>query len=94
MRQAYRKVQQELAAVNAGVEQGVSSMQVIISAVPRAFTVEQIEGLSLRNLQANLKASVLFAAIPDHDYYRQPGDGLVLGYGGIPWRRHHDYPVS
>ncbi len=83
MRGAYRQVQQELAAVNAGVEQGVSGMRVVQSLSQESFTVQQFENLSLRNLQANLRVSLLFAAVfPIMTITNMLGTALVLGYGG------------
>ncbi len=84
MRVAYRQVQQELAAVNAGVEQGVSGMRVVQSLSQESFTVQQFENLSLRNLQANLRVSLLFAAVfPIMTITNMLGTALVLGYGGM-----------
>ena len=84
MRRAYRQVQQEIAAVNTGVEQGVSGMRVTQSLSRESFTVEQFEDLSLRNLRANLRASLLFAALfPAMTITGSLGTALVLGYGGV-----------
>ena len=83
MRRAYHQVQQELATVNAGVAQGVSGMRVIQSLSQESFTVEQFESLSLRNMRANLRVSLLFAAVfPTMTITNALGTALVLGYGG------------
>ena len=83
MRLAYRQVQQEFAAVNAGVEQSVSGMRVVQSLSKESFTVEQFESLSLRNVKANLRVSLLFAAVfPTMTITNMLGTALVLGYGG------------
>ena len=83
MRRAYRQVRQELAAVNTGVEQGVSGMRVVQSLSQESFTVEQFENLSLRNMKANLRVSLLFAAVfPMMTITNTLGTVLVLGYGG------------
>jgi len=83
MRRAYRQVRQELAAVNTGVEQGVSGMRVVQSLSQESFTVEQFETLSLRNMKANLRVSLLFAAVfPTMTITNTLGTVLVLGYGG------------
>jgi ATP-binding cassette subfamily B protein len=83
MRLAYRQVQQEFAAVNAGVEQSVSGMRVVQSLSQESFTVEQFESLSLRNVKANLRVSLLFAAVfPTMTITNMLGTALVLGYGG------------
>ena len=83
MRRAYRQVQEELAAVNTGVEQGVSGMRVVQSLSQESFTVEQFESLSLRNMKANLRVSLLFAAVfPTMTITNMLGTALVLGYGG------------
>lgn len=84
MRGAYRQVQQELARVNAGVEQGVSGMRVVQSLSRESFTLEQFESLSLRNMKANLRVSLLFAAVfPTMTITNMLGTALVLGYGGV-----------
>ncbi len=83
MRKSYAEVQQALAEVNAGVEQGVAGMKVAQSLSRESFTVEQFESLSLRNMKANLKAGLLFAAVfPTMTITNMLGVALVLGYGG------------
>jgi len=84
MRRAHREVQQELAAVNAGVEQGVSGMRVVQSLGQESFTIEQFEQISLRNMRANLRVGLLFAAVfPTMTVTNMLGTVLVLGYGGV-----------
>ena len=84
MRRAYRQVQQALADVNTGVEQGVAGMRVVQSLSRESFTVEQFESLSLRNMKANLRAGLLFAAVfPTMTVTNMLGVALVLGYGGM-----------
>ena len=84
MRSAYRQVQQEIARVNTGVEQGVSGMRVVQSLSQETFTLEQFEQLSLRNMKANLRVSLLFAAVfPTMTITNALGMALVLGYGGV-----------
>jgi ATP-binding cassette subfamily B protein len=83
MRRAYQHVQQALAEVNAGVEQGVAGMRVVQSLSRESFTVEQFESLSLRNMRANLRVGLLFAAVfPTMTVTNMLGVALVLGYGG------------
>jgi ATP-binding cassette, subfamily B, multidrug efflux pump len=83
MRSAYREVQQAIADVNTGVEQGVAGMRVAQSLSQETFTVEQFESLSLRNMKANLRAGLLFAAVfPTMTVTNALGVVLVLGYGG------------
>jgi ATP-binding cassette subfamily B multidrug efflux pump len=83
MRHAYQQVQQALAEVNAGVEQGVAGMRVVQSLSQESFTVEQFESLSLRNMRANLRVGLLFAAVfPTMTVTNMLGVALVLGYGG------------
>jgi ATP-binding cassette subfamily B multidrug efflux pump len=83
MRRAYRRVQQELAAVNTGVEQGVSGIRVVQSLSRESFTVEQFQNLSLRNMKANLRVGLLFASVfPTMTITNMLGTVLVLGYGG------------
>ena len=83
MRGAYRQVQQEIAQVNTGVEQGVSGMRVVQSLGRESFTMEQFEALSLRNMRANLRVSLFFAAVlPAMAITNMLGTVLVLGYGG------------
>jgi ABC-type multidrug transport system fused ATPase/permease subunit len=84
MRRAYQDVQQALADVNTGVEQGVTGMRVIQSLSQESFTVQQFENLSLRNMRANLRTGLLFAAVfPIMTVTNMLGMALVLGYGGI-----------
>jgi ATP-binding cassette subfamily B multidrug efflux pump len=84
MRRAYQQVQQALAEVNAGVEQGVAGMRVVQSLSRESFTVEQFESLSLRNMKANLRVGLLFAAVfPTMTVTNMLGVALVLGYGGM-----------
>jgi len=83
MRRAYRQAQQALAEVNVGVEQGVAGMRVVQSLSRESFTVEQFESLSLRNMRANLRTGLLFAAVfPTMTVTNMLGVALVLGYGG------------
>jgi ATP-binding cassette subfamily B protein len=83
MRRAYQQVQQAIADVNAGVEQGVAGMRVVQSLSRESFTIEQFESLSLRNMRANLRVSLLFAAVfPTMTVTNMLGMALVLGYGG------------
>lgn len=83
MRKSYQEVQQALAEVNTGVEQGVAGMKVAQSLSQESFTVEQFESLSLRNMKANLRAALLFAAVfPTMTITNMLGIALVLGYGG------------
>jgi len=83
MRQAYQHVQQALAEVNAGVEPGVAGMRVVQSLSRESFSVEQFESLSLRNMKANLRVGLLFAAVfPTMTVTNMLGVALVLGYGG------------
>ncbi|MBN1246882.1 MAG: ABC transporter ATP-binding protein [Anaerolineae bacterium] len=83
MRRVYRDVQQAMADVNTGVEQGVAGMRVAQSLAQESFTVEQFESLSLQNMKANLRAGLLFAAVfPTMTVTNMLGVVLVLGYGG------------
>jgi ATP-binding cassette, subfamily B, multidrug efflux pump len=83
MRRTYWDVQQALAEVNTGVEQGVSGMRVVQSLSRESFTLEQFQDLSLRNMRANLRAATLFAAVfPTMTITNALGLALVLGYGG------------
>ncbi len=83
MRQAYTQVQEEIAAVNAGVEQGVAGMRVTQTLARESFSIEQFEALSLRNMKANLRTAVLFACMfPVMTVSNMLSVALVLGYGG------------
>ena len=83
MRRAYQQVQQELALVNAGVEQGVSGMRVVQSLGRESFTVQQFESLSFRNMRANLRVGLLFAAVfPTMTITNALGLIVVLASGG------------
>lgn len=83
MRKAYWEVQQALADVNTGIEQGIAGMRVVKSLARESFTMEKFEQLSMQNMKANLKTSLLFAAVfPTMTITNMLGIALVLGYGG------------
>ena len=83
MRRTYREVQQALAEVNTGVEQGVTGIRVVQALSRESFTMEQFQNLSLRNMRANMRAAMLFAAVfPTMTITNTLGLALVLGYGG------------
>lgn len=83
MRRTYRDVQQALAEVNTGVEQGVAGMRVVQSLSRESFSMERFQELSLQNMRANLRAATLFAAVfPTMTITNTLGLALVLGYGG------------
>jgi ABC-type multidrug transport system fused ATPase/permease subunit len=83
MREAYWDVQQALADVNTGVEQGIAGMRVVKSLSRESFTMEKFEQLSLQNMKANLKTAMLFAAVfPTMTITNMLGIALILGYGG------------
>ena len=83
MRHAYIHVQQEMAAVNTGVEQGMVGMKVTQSLSRESFNIEQFEMLSLRNMKANLRTAVLFASLfPVMTVSNMLSVALVIGYGG------------
>ena len=84
MRDAHRQIRQEIAHVNTGVEQGVSGIRVIQSLSRERFTMEQFEALSMRNMKANMRAGILFAAVfPTMTITNMLGVVLVLGYGSL-----------
>jgi len=84
MQIAYTNVQQEIAAVNTGVEQGVSGMRVTQSLSRESFNIEQFELLSFRNMKANLRTAILFAALfPVMTVTNMLSTALVLGFGGM-----------
>ena len=69
--------------MNIGVEQGVSGMRVTQSLSRESFSIDQFELLSLRNMKANLRTAVLFAALfPLMTVTNMLSTALVLGYGG------------
>ena len=83
MRESYAALRQEIAAVNVGVQQGVSGMRVTQSLARERSGIEQFEGLSLRNMQANLKTSLFFAMLfPLMSISSMLSTVLVLAYGG------------
>ncbi len=83
MRRAYVHVQQEMAAVNTGVQQGVTGMRVTKSLSRESLNIERFEMLSLRNMKANLRTAVLFAALfPVMTVSNMLSVALVIGYGG------------
>ncbi len=83
MRESYVTLRQEVAAVNIGVQQGVSGMRVTQSLAREQTGIEQFEGLSLRNMRANLKTSLYFALLfPLMSVSNMLSTVLVLAYGG------------
>lgn len=83
MRRAYMHVQQEMAAVNTGVEQGMVGMKVTQSLSRESFNIEQFEMLSFRNMKANLRTAILFASLfPVMTVSNMLSVALVIGYGG------------
>ncbi|MFW5689690.1 MAG: ABC transporter ATP-binding protein [Spirochaetota bacterium] len=84
MRAAYAALRREVAAVNVGAEQGVAGMRVSQSLRREAAGVEQFEGLSLQNLQANLRTSFFFAMLfPLMSITNMLSTVLVLAYGSV-----------
>lgn len=84
MRKAHRRIRQEIAHVNTGVEQGISGIRVVQSLRREQFTMEQFEALSMRNMKANMRGGMLFAAVfPTMTITNMLGTVLVLAYGSI-----------
>jgi ABC-type multidrug transport system fused ATPase/permease subunit len=84
MRESYAVLRREVAAVNVGVQQGVSGMRVTQSLAREQAGIEQFKGLSLRNMRANLRTSLFFALLfPLMSISNMLGTVLVLGYGGF-----------
>ncbi|TVQ17968.1 MAG: ABC transporter ATP-binding protein [Spirochaetaceae bacterium] len=83
MRESYDALRREVAAVNVGVQQGVSGMRVTQSLAREQSGVEQFDDLSLRNMRANLKTSFFFALLfPLMSISSALSTVLVLSYGG------------
>jgi len=83
MRESYATLRREVAAVNVGVQQGVSGMRVTQSMAREQSGIEQFEGLSLRNMRANLRTSFFFALLfPLMSVSNMLSTVLVLAYGG------------
>lgn len=83
MRESYATLRREVAAVNIGVQQGVSGMRVTKSMAREQAGIEQFEDLSLRNMRANLKTSFFFALLfPLMSVSNMLSTALVLAYGG------------
>ena len=83
MRESYASLRREVAAVNVGVQQGISGMRVTQSLAREQTGIEQFEGLSLRNMRANLKTSLFFALLfPLMSVSNMLSTVLVLAYGG------------
>ncbi len=83
MRESYATLRREVAAVNIGVQQGVSGMRVTQSMAREQSGVEQFEGLSLRNMKANIRTSLFFALLfPLMSVSNMLSTVLVLAYGG------------
>jgi len=84
MRSAYASLRREVAAVNVGVEQGVSGMRVSQSLNRESVDVERFEGLSLQNMQANIRTSFFFAMLfPLMSITNMLSTVLVLSYGSF-----------
>lgn len=83
MRESYATLRREVAAVNVGVQQGVSGMRVTQSMAREQSGIEQFEGLSLRNMKANIRTSLYFALLfPLMSVSNALSTVLVLAYGG------------
>ena len=83
MRESHATLRREVAAVNVGVQQGVSGMRVTQSMAREQAGIEQFEGLSLRNMKANLRTSLFFALLfPLMSISNMLSTVLVLAYGG------------
>ena len=83
MRESYDVLRREVAAVNVGVQQGVSGMRVTQSLAREQAGVEHLDGLSLRSMAANLKTSLFFAMLfPLMSISNALSTVLVLAYGG------------
>ena len=83
MRQSYTTLRREVAAVNVGVQQGVSGMRVTQSLAREQSGMDQFADLSLRNMRANLRTSLFFALLfPLMSVSSMLSTVLVLAYGG------------
>jgi ABC-type multidrug transport system fused ATPase/permease subunit len=83
MRESYATLRREVAAVNVGVQQGVSGMRVTQSMAREQSGIDQFEGLSLRNMKANIRTSLYFALLfPLMSVSNALSTVLVLAYGG------------
>jgi len=83
MRESYATLRREVAAVNVGVQQGVSGMRVTQSLAREQSGIEQFEGLSLRNMKANIRTSLFFSLLfPLMSVSNMLSTVLVLAYGG------------
>ncbi|MFW5685872.1 MAG: ABC transporter ATP-binding protein [Spirochaetota bacterium] len=83
MRESYATLRREVAAVNVGVQQGVSGMRVTQSMAREQSGIDQFEGLSLRNMKANIRTSLYFALLfPLMSVSNMLSTVLVLAYGG------------
>ena len=84
MRGAYAALRREVAAVNVGVEQGVTGMRVSQSLNRESVDVERFEGLSLQNMRANLRTSFFFAMLfPLMSITNMLSTVLVLSFGSV-----------
>ena len=84
MHESYVALRREVAAVNVGVQQGVSGMRVTQSMAREQSGIEQFEGLSLRNMRASLRTSLFFALLfPLMSISNMLSTVLVLIYGGF-----------
>ncbi len=83
MRESYVALREQIAAVNVGVQQGISGMRVTQSVAGEDAAIEQFKGVSLHNMMANLKTSLFFAMLfPLMSISNMLSTVLVLAYGG------------
>ncbi|UMZ74311.1 ABC transporter ATP-binding protein [Natranaerofaba carboxydovora] len=84
MRNAYHHVREEMARLNADVEENLSGIRTIKALNREQITQENFKKLSINNMKANLRAVGIFSLFfPAMNFSRVLGEALVLGYGGL-----------
>ena len=83
MRTAYHDVRENLAELNADVEENISGIRVVQALNREAINTGEFSRLSWQNLKANLRAVSVFALLfPTMTLSRVMGEALVISYGG------------
>lgn len=84
MRQAYHRVQEEMARLNTDVEENVTGIRTIKALNIEDKNYERFRRLSFNNMKANLKAVGIFSLFfPAMNFSRVLGEAMVLGFGGL-----------
>ncbi len=84
MRRAYQRVRQEMARLNAGLEENLSGIRTVKALSQEKNTQARFNKLSESNVQANLQAVGVFSLFfPAMNFTRVLGEAVIFGYGGL-----------